>query len=121
MRELRKVRGLTFDQLAARCDKSVGYLRQVERDLTRPSVGSLQDISEALAIHVGWFFQPTSVDDTPEAQFVVRGGTRRRRRSDHANVIASNASCTTVATISMALNLVPNARDEITPSCVLRT
>ena len=92
MRDRSKVRGLTLGQLTARWDKSVGYLTQVERGLTKPSVDSLQDISEALATHVGWLFQPTSVEDTPEAQFVVRGGTRRRRRSDHANEITSNAS-----------------------------
>ena len=78
IRDLRKVRGLTLSQLAARCDKSVGYLSQVERGLTKPSVGSLQDISEALGVHVGWFFPPAPVVDGREARFVVRGQARRR-------------------------------------------
>lgn len=78
IRDLRKVRGLTLSSLAALCDKSVGYLSQVERGITKPSVGSLQDISDALGVHVGWFFQPAPVEDTAEARYVVRAGARRR-------------------------------------------
>lgn len=78
IRDLRKVRGLTLTQMAARCGKSAGYLSQVERGITKPSVGSLQDISEALGVHVGWFFQPGAVEDSPESRYVVRGSARRR-------------------------------------------
>lgn len=72
------MRGLTLSGLATLCDKSVGYLSQVERGITKPSVGSLQEISEALGVHVGWFFQPAPVEDGAEARHVVRAGARRR-------------------------------------------
>jgi transcriptional regulator with XRE-family HTH domain len=56
IRQLRKVRGITLQQLALATGKSVGFLSQVERSLTKPSVAALQDISEALSVHIGWFF-----------------------------------------------------------------
>ena len=78
IRQLRKVRGITLQQLALATGKSVGFLSQVERNLTKPSVAALQDISEALSVHIGWFFP----DDTPgpatEREFIVRRQNRRR-------------------------------------------
>jgi len=50
IRQLRKLRGITLQQLALATGKSVGFLSQVERNRSRPSVAALQDISEALGI-----------------------------------------------------------------------
>jgi transcriptional regulator with XRE-family HTH domain len=36
IRQLRKVRGVTLQQLALAMGKSVGYLSQVERNLSKP-------------------------------------------------------------------------------------
>ena len=58
IRQLRKVRGVTLQQMADAIGKSVGFLSQVERNKTKPSVAALQDISEVLGVHIGWFFQP---------------------------------------------------------------
>ena len=57
IRQLRKVRGLTLQTMARSIGKSVGFLSQVERNITKPSVAALQDISEVLNIYIGWFFQ----------------------------------------------------------------
>lgn len=78
IRQLRKVRGLTLQDLAAATGKSVGFLSQVERNITKPSVGALQDICEALGVHIGWFFQADSETDEAERRFIVRHGNRRR-------------------------------------------
>jgi len=78
IRQLRKARGLTLQALADLTGKSVGFLSQVERDLTKPSVAALQDISEALAVHIGWFFQSEGVSDEKERRYIVREANRRR-------------------------------------------
>ena len=78
IRQLRKVRGLTLQQMARATAKSVGFLSQVERNLTKPSVAALQDISEALGVHIGWFFQSDSIAPADEKQFIVRKQGRRR-------------------------------------------
>jgi transcriptional regulator with XRE-family HTH domain len=78
IRQLRKVRGITLQQLARATGKSVGFLSQVERNLTKPSVAALQDISEALSVHIGWFFPEDSAGSSEEREFIVRRQNRRR-------------------------------------------
>jgi len=78
IRQLRKVRGITLQQLALATGKSVGFLSQVERNLTLPSVAALQDISEALAVHIGWFFPNEVSGDPAEREHIVRQQNRRR-------------------------------------------
>lgn len=78
IRQLRKARGFTLQDLADRSGKSIGFLSQVERNLTKPSVGALQDISEALGVHIGWFFQVDVEADSVERQYIVRKEHRRR-------------------------------------------
>ena len=78
IRQLRKVRGITLQQLALATGKSVGFLSQVERNLTRPSVTVLQDISEALSVHIGWFFPDDGQAPADEREHIVRASNRRR-------------------------------------------
>lgn len=78
IRQLRKVRGITLQQLALATGKSVGFLSQVERNLTKPSVAALQDISEALSVHIGWFFPDEQQGAADERRFIVRRANRRR-------------------------------------------
>ncbi|MFP3334290.1 helix-turn-helix transcriptional regulator, partial [Pseudomonas sp. SIMBA_064] len=47
IRDLRKHRGLTLDELAGKVKRSLGFLSQVERGLSRPTVADLTAISEA--------------------------------------------------------------------------
>ena len=78
IRQLRKVRGLTLQALAKETSKSVGFLSQVERNMTKPSVAALQDISEALGIHIGWFFPADTSAPEDERRYIVRSDKRRR-------------------------------------------
>jgi len=56
IKQLRQQRGLTQEELAARTELTKGFISQLERDLTSPSIATLMDILEALGSDVGTFF-----------------------------------------------------------------
>jgi transcriptional regulator with XRE-family HTH domain len=56
IRELRFYNGLTQQELADRSELSKGFISQVERDLTSPSIATLMDILEALGTNIKDFF-----------------------------------------------------------------
>jgi transcriptional regulator with XRE-family HTH domain len=78
MRNLRKTRRLSLEELAQRTDKSVGYLSQVERGLSHPTIDVLKAISSALGVHIGWFFPNGTPADPSDRGVVVRKAARRR-------------------------------------------
>ncbi|MCF6234079.1 MAG: XRE family transcriptional regulator [Rhodobacteraceae bacterium] len=86
LRALRKARGLTLNDLAARLDRSVGWLSQVERDLSDPSITDLRHIAAELEIRVSTLFgqSPAPAD---EVGYVVRNGARRPIGSYTAGLI----------------------------------
>jgi len=56
IKQLRLQRGLTQEELAARTELSKGFISQLERDITSPSIATLMDILEALGTDVSSFF-----------------------------------------------------------------
>lgn len=62
LRELRLLNQLTLEELAGRCELSKGFLSQVERDLTSPSIATLEDILEALGSSLSEFFAESRND-----------------------------------------------------------
>lgn len=60
IKQLRQQRGLTQEELAARTELTKGFISQLERDLTSPSIATLMDILEALGTNVASFFQETA-------------------------------------------------------------
>ncbi len=56
LREARRRRGLSLKELADRSGVTKGFLSQVERDLTSPSVGTLLRLCAALDLPVGELF-----------------------------------------------------------------
>lgn len=56
IRRLRQEKYLTQDELASRCELSKGFISQVERDLTSPSIANLADILEGLGTNLQEFF-----------------------------------------------------------------
>ncbi|MCI5869136.1 MAG: XRE family transcriptional regulator [Dorea sp.] len=56
LRELRLQNDLTLEDLASRCELTKGFLSQVERNLTAPSIATLEDILEALGSNLSDFF-----------------------------------------------------------------
>ena len=67
MKELRIQYGLTQQELADRSELSKGFISQLERNLTTPSIGTLLDIIQCLGTTPAEFF----ADDGPE-QIVFR-------------------------------------------------
>ncbi len=57
VKQLRTKNNLTLEELASRCEVTKGYLSQLERNLTSPSITTLQDITEALGCTLSSFFQ----------------------------------------------------------------
>ena len=56
LKELRILKGLTQEELADRAELSKGFISQVERDLTSPSIATLMDILQCLGTTIGEFF-----------------------------------------------------------------
>lgn len=57
IRELRLSNDLTLEELASRSELTKGFLSQVERNLTSPSISTLEDILEALGTDLSHFFR----------------------------------------------------------------
>ena len=76
LRALRKTRGLTLNELADRMNRSVGWLSQVERDISVPTDEDLQAFSDALDAPLSILFSEL---ETPgeEAGYIVRRDARR--------------------------------------------
>lgn len=77
IRDLRKAKRLTLQQLSQRASLSAGYLSLIERDLATPSIKALHDIAEVLGVNIGWFFPDKVESDMREAAVVVRQANRR--------------------------------------------
>jgi len=76
LRALRKARGLTLTEMAVQLDRSVGWLSQVERDKSEPSISDLQAIAKCLNVSVSMLFGQNKVP-VEEHGYVVRDGSRR--------------------------------------------
>lgn len=86
LRALRKARGLTLADLGATLGRSVGWLSQVERDLSEPSITDLRHIAAALDIPVSLLFGQSNAPAT-EVGRIVRKGARRAIGSRDAGLI----------------------------------
>lgn len=78
LRELRQIRNMTLKEVAEMAGISVGYLSQLERNQSRLPIGVLKKISDALGVHMNWFFQQPQGGSAAERDVVVRAGQRRR-------------------------------------------
>jgi len=77
IRVLRKARNLTLAILAERCEMSIGYLSQLERGLSSPTIQSLHIISQALGVTPGFLFHDDTTASPEEKPYVVRAHNRR--------------------------------------------
>lgn len=60
IRALRKGRGITLKELAGAVGRSLGWLSQIERGQTAPSVRDLGAIAEFFGINISFFFRSAS-------------------------------------------------------------
>jgi transcriptional regulator with XRE-family HTH domain len=56
LRRLRKLRGLTIEELAEKAELTKGFISQLERDMTVPSVVNLKQVVEVLGMDLATFF-----------------------------------------------------------------
>lgn len=62
IKKLRLQLGLTQEELAERSEVTKGFISQIERNLTSPSIDSLDDILEALGTNLSDFFKHETVE-----------------------------------------------------------
>lgn len=67
LKELRILKGLTQEELANRAELSKGFISQMERNLTSPSIATLVDILQCLGTDLQQFF-----NDSQEEQVIFK-------------------------------------------------
>ena len=72
IRDLRKAKGVTIQALAARIDRSVGWLSQIERGLSAVTISALHQIAASLEVQVSWFFGQSAAPPDDELGLVLR-------------------------------------------------
>jgi transcriptional regulator with XRE-family HTH domain len=77
IRDLRTARGVTIAELAEKTGRSVGYISQVERAQSGITIGTLQQVADALSVGINWFFQGQANAPPEERDIIVRKNNRR--------------------------------------------
>lgn len=85
IRALRKARGLTLSGLAEKLGRSVGWLSQVERGISLPSLADLRALANQFSVPVSLFFAQESSDG--EHGVIVRAENRRVIGTSDAAVV----------------------------------
>ena len=67
LKGLRIMKNLTQEELADRAELSKGFISQIERNLTSPSISTLMDILQCLGTDLKEFFS-----DSEDSQIVFR-------------------------------------------------
>ena len=106
IRDLRRARGLTLQDLADQIGKSVGYLSQVERNKSTLSIAGLMDISRALGVPMNWFFQETADQPEGERDTIVREGSRRSMQFTNLGVREELLSPNLRGPLEMVLSII---------------
>lgn len=75
---LRKARDKKLVQLSKETGLSQGYLSQIERGISSPSIKALHSISRALGVTISWFFPGVVPEDGDVRDIVVRADKRRK-------------------------------------------
>jgi transcriptional regulator with XRE-family HTH domain len=86
LRALRRARGITLADLSARMGRSVGWLSQVERDKSEPSISDLRQIAKCLDVPMSMLFAHASAP-VAEQGYIVRAGARRPMGSGEEGLI----------------------------------
>ena len=87
LRALRRSRNWTLTDLADRLERSVGWLSQVERNVSEPALEDIRKIAALFDLPVSFFFSQSS--DDSESTYVVRAASRRTMSDDHKGLVES--------------------------------
>jgi transcriptional regulator with XRE-family HTH domain len=85
LRAIRKSRRLTLEDLSSMLNRSVGWLSQVERDISVPSIADLRQFAKIMDVPISLFFGEASVPPQ-ERGYIVRAGARRSMGSAAAGL-----------------------------------
>jgi len=80
IRALRQGRHWTLTDLAKRLNRSVGWLSQVERGTSEPTLADIRIIADLFSLPVSFFFSYS--EPSEESSYIVRADSRRKMRDD---------------------------------------
>lgn len=86
IRALRKSRAITLVEFANLLDRSVGFVSQIERGISEPSIQDLRNIASMFDVPISFFFGENSGDEQ-EGRYIVRGSERRRLGNPEAGLV----------------------------------
>lgn len=86
IRALRKARGLTLAEIGQHLKRSVGWLSQVERGLSVPSLADLRAFAEFFGVPLSLFFSHEA-EREEERGVVVRSGRRRSLGTSESGLV----------------------------------
>ncbi|MEM7301387.1 MAG: XRE family transcriptional regulator [Pseudomonadota bacterium] len=86
LRALRKSNGLTLKELALKIGRSVGFLSQLERGISAPSISDMRTLAKAFDVPMSWFFM-TGNENENELGHVVRSGKRRKLGTKESGIV----------------------------------
>lgn len=87
IKALRMKKGLTLEELGSRTELTKGFLSQLERNLTSPSLATLEDIVEVLGVTMSGFF----ADDEEQIVFTKEDAFIDEREGRTLHWIIPNA------------------------------
>ena len=70
LRALRKSRGITLTELSEKMGRSVGWLSQVERDISSPTINELRQLAKEFQVQLSLFFGSTEAKANGEIGLV---------------------------------------------------
>jgi len=85
IRALRRSRGLTIAELALKLGRSIGWISQVERGLSQPSIEDLRRLADVFGVPLSIFFGHEAATE-PERGVIVRAGHRRALGSSESGL-----------------------------------
>jgi transcriptional regulator with XRE-family HTH domain len=86
IRALRRARGLTLAEIGLKLGRSVGWVSQVERGLSTPSLSDLRAFAELFGVPISLFFSH-DVPVESERGVVVRAGRRRTLGTSESGLV----------------------------------
>ncbi|MCX7302629.1 MAG: helix-turn-helix domain-containing protein [Rhodobacterales bacterium] len=86
LRALRKARGLRLADLATATGRSIGWLSQVERDMSEPSIADLRALADVLDVSLSSLFHNAAAPAVEQGH-VVRRAARRPIGSREAGLV----------------------------------
>jgi transcriptional regulator with XRE-family HTH domain len=106
IRALRKIKGLTLNDVAAGAGISTGYLSQIERNRSKLPIGILKKIADMLGVQMSWFFQPETIGPPEEKDLIVRAGRRRKMSFTHIGITEELLSPNLLGPIELLLSTI---------------